>query len=198
MRFRCDSNGIRIGAGFAAEGSKDPPMFHSGTQTLIDHWTALPQAERIPARSTFDPMALKGLTPQLFTADRTGARLRLAGGWIERAHGRPLGGVDWLTLWREDARPMVTAAIVQSFREARPVVLVAEAAGLHGALEIVIAPLRSSSGEADRLLGLYQPTHAGDRNPDGIGSLNARLSIGAGVIARAPLTLAAIDGRRIA
>ena len=160
-------------------------MFHSGTQTLIDHWTALPGAERIPARSTFDPMALRGLTPQLFTADRTGVRLRLAGGWIERAHGRALGGVDWLTLWREDAQPMVAAAIVQSFREARPVVLVAEAAGLQGPLEIVVAPLRSASGEADRLLGLYQPTHSGDRNAEMIGLLSARLSVGVGLVARA-------------
>lgn len=173
-------------------------MFHSGTQTLIDHWTALPQAERIPARATFDPMALGALAPQLFSADRNGARLRLAGGWIERAHGQALGGVDWLTVWREDARPMVTNAIVQSFREARPVVLIAEAAGLHGPLEIVVAPLRSASGEADRLLGLYQPTHIGDRNPDRVGALMARVSIGVGAIARAPLTLAAIDGRRIA
>ena len=175
-------------------------MFHSGTQTLIDHWTALPQAERIPARSAFDPMAMGGLAAQLFSADRSeaSAPLRLAGGWIERAHGQPLRGIDWLTLWREDARAMVTAAITQSFREARPVVLVAEASGLNGPLEIVIAPLRNASGEADRLLGLYQPTHAGDRNPDQIGSLMARLSIGVGPIARAPLTLAAIDGRRIA
>lgn len=179
-------------------------MFHSGTQTLIDHWTALPEAERIPARSAFDPMELGGLATQLFSADRTGSRLRLAGGWIERAHGQSLKGVDWLTLWsqgnggRENSRPMVAAAIVQSFREARPVVLVAEAAGLSGALEIVIAPLRSASGEADRLLGLYQPTNSADRAADSIGSLSARLSIGVGMIARAPLTLAAIDGRRIA
>ena len=146
-------------------------MFHSGTQTLIDHWTALPQAERVPARAAFNPMAMGALAPQLFTAERSGARLRLAGGWIERAHGQALGGVDCLTVWREDARKMVTAAIVQAFREARPVVLVAEAEGLNGPLEIVIAPLRSASGEADRLIGLYQPTHPGDRSPDRIGSL---------------------------
>jgi hypothetical protein len=175
-------------------------MFHSGTQTLIDHWTALPQAARIPARSAFDPMRLAALTPQLFSADRTphGARVRLAGGWIERTHAQPLGGVDWLSLWRETARPMVAAAITQTVREARPVVLIAEAEGLQGPLEIVIAPLRSASGQADRLLGLYQPTHPGDRNPDGIGALSARLSLGVGPTARPPLALAAVDGRRIA
>ena len=175
-------------------------MFHSGTQTLIDHWLALPQAARIPARAAFDPVALVALMPQMFMADRMdqGARFRLAGGWIERAHGRSMRGVDWLPLWREDGRPMVAAAVVQAFREARPVALVAEAEGLTGPLEIVIAPLRSASGEADRLLGLYQPTHAADRQADGVGVLSARLSVGVGPVARAPLTLAAIDGRRIA
>lgn len=175
-------------------------MFHSGTQTLIDHWTALPQAERTPARSSFDPMRLGGLVPQLFTADRTpdGARLRLAGGWIERAHGQSLGQADWLSLWREAARPMVAAAILQTFREARPIVLVAEADGLAGPLEIVIAPMRGASGQADRLIGLYQPTLAVDRNPEGISRLSARLSIGVGRTARPTLALAAVDGRRIA
>lgn len=175
-------------------------MFHSGTQTLIDHWTALPQAERIPARSAFDPMRLGVLVPQLFSADRTasGARLRLAGGWIERTHGQTLAGTEWLDLWREAARPMVAAAILQTFREARPVVLVAEADGLTGPLEIVLVPLRNASGQADRLLGLYQPTHAADRNPDGIRRMSARLSVAVGRTARPTLALAAVDGRRIA
>jgi hypothetical protein len=175
-------------------------MFHFGTQTLIDHWTALPGADRIPARAAFNPMAMGVLASQLFSADRTDpdARVRLAGAWIERVHGEALRGLDWLTLWREEGRPMVSAAILQSFREARPVVLVAEAERLNGTLEIVIAPLRSASGEADRLVGLYQPTHAADRDADSVGALNARLSVGVGQTARAPLQLAAIDGRRIA
>ncbi len=41
-------------------------MFHSGTHTLIDHWAALPEARRIPARADFDPMAFRALASQLF------------------------------------------------------------------------------------------------------------------------------------
>lgn len=173
-------------------------MFHSGTQTLIDHWTALPEARRIPARADFQPMAFGPLTPQLFMVEREGARLRLAGGWIERLHGRPLGGADWLSVWREDSRPMVSAAMLQAFREARPVVLAADAARLDGVLEIVIAPLRTRDGTANRLVGLYQAVSVTDRQADDVGALTARLSIGVGVLARAPLSLAAVDGRRIA
>jgi hypothetical protein len=175
-------------------------MFHPGTQQLIDHWTALPEAGRIPARAAFDPMRLGRLVPQLFSADRTadGATFRLAGGWIETLHHRPLRGVAWLELWTPESRPLVASAVVQTFREARPVVIVAEAARLRGVLEIVMAPLRLGEEPADRLIGLYQPNAEQERRKEAVGPLSARLSIGVGVRSRAPLTLAALDGRRIA
>jgi hypothetical protein len=93
---------------------------------------------------------------------------------------------------------MVQAAIVQTVREARPVVVVAEAARLNGALEIVIAPLRTHDGLADRLLGLYQPAFEQERRREAVGPLTARLSVGVGISSRPALTLAAVDGRRIA
>ncbi|CAL1692495.1 hypothetical protein MMB232_02668 [Brevundimonas subvibrioides] len=175
-------------------------MFHPGTQTLIDHWAALPAAGPIPPRARFEPMRLGRLVPQLFTADRSpdGATFRLAGAWIETLHGRPMRGVSWLDLWAPESRALVAAAVVQTFREARPVVMVAEAARLRGVLEIVIAPLRGPDGEADRLLGLYQSAQEQERRREAVGPLTARLSVGVGVAGRPPLTLAAIDGRRIA
>ncbi len=175
-------------------------MFHSGTQRLIDAWRALPGASRIPNRADLEPMTLGPLVPHLFSADRrdAGTVLRLAGAWVEALHGRALRGGDWLTLWHADSRPMVSAALAQAFREARPVVLRADAAGLEAPLEVALTPLRSRDGAADRLIGLYQPTTAADRALEGITLLTARLSLGVGPVGRAPLTLAAIDGRRIA
>jgi hypothetical protein len=175
-------------------------MFHTGTQTLIDHWAALPEAARIPARAAFEPLRMGRLVPQLFTADRAaeGATFRLAGGWIETLHARPLRGLAWLELWAPESRSLVAAAMVQTFREARPVVMVAEAARLRGVLEIVIAPMRRPDGIADRLVGLYQPVAEQERRSEAVGPLTARLSIGVGLPSRAPLTLAALDGRRIA
>ena len=175
-------------------------MFHPGTQNLIDHWAALPESGRIPARAAFQPMQLGRLVPQLFSADRhpEGATLRLAGAWIETLHGQPMRGVSWLELWAPESRALVEAAIVQTFREARPVVMVAEAARLRGVLEIVIAPMRGIDGEADRLLGLYQGTVEQERRREAVGPLTARLSIGVRGAGRPPLTLAAVDGRRIA
>jgi hypothetical protein len=175
-------------------------MFHPGTQTLIDHWATLPDTGRIPARTHLEPMRLGRLVPQLFTADRAveGATFRLAGEWIETLHGRTMQGVRWLDLWATESLPLVASAVVQTFREARPVVIVAEATRLRGGLEIVIAPMRGGNGEADRLIGLYQPVLAQERRREAVGPLTARLSVGVGVPGRSPLTLAAVDGRRIA
>jgi len=175
-------------------------MFHPGTQTLIDHWAALPSPGPIPPRAGLEPMRLGRLVPQLFTADRSpdGATFRLAGAWIETLHGRPMRGVGWLDLWAPESRTLIAAAVVQTFREARPVVMVAEATRLRGVLEIVIAPMRGPDGEANRLLGLYQPTLDQERRREAVGPLTARLSVGVGVTGRPPLTLAAVDGRRIA
>jgi hypothetical protein len=175
-------------------------VFHKGTQTLIERWAALPRVAGVPARSDLEPMAFGSLVPQLFSADRKaeGAVFRLAGAWIEALHGQAMSGVSWLQAWAPESRPLVQSAIVQTVREARPVVIVAEAARLHGVVEIVIAPLRTADDRTDRLLGLYQPVQEQGLRRDAIGPLTARLSVGVGVLGRAALTLAALDGRRVA
>ncbi|WP_396594144.1 PAS domain-containing protein [Brevundimonas sp. R86498] len=175
-------------------------MFHPGTQKLIDHWSALPDAGRIPSHVVLQPLALGGLVPQLFSADRTpsGAALRLAGAGLETLFGQTLRGQDWLSVWTSNSRGLVTAAVAQTFREARPVVIVAETSGSRRTFEIVIAPLRSAGGSADRIVGLYQPTTAETARTEPVRAFSARLSIGVGPTRRAPLTLAAMDGRRIA
>lgn len=175
-------------------------MFHPGTQKLIDHWSAMPDAGRIPSHAVLQPLAFGRLVPQLFSADRTptGARFRLAGAGVETLFGQTLRGQDWLAVWTPSSHGLVTAALAQTFREARPVVMIAETSGSRSTFEIVIAPLRSAGGAADRIVGLYQPTTAETVRTEPVRVLSARLSIGVGPTRRAPLTLAAMDGRRIA
>ncbi|WP_339915543.1 PAS domain-containing protein [uncultured Brevundimonas sp.] len=175
-------------------------MFHSDTQTLIDHWTLLAEGTAIPARAAFDPTRLGLLLPRTFMAARHegDAVFRLAGGWIERFHGRPLGNTGWLPLWNADSRALVAESIARTFREARPVIIVAEAGDVEAPLEIVLAPLRGPDGVPDRLLGLYVPATAEGRELVEVESLKARVAVGVGEVRRAPLSLAAVDGRRIA
>ncbi|NBB52549.1 PAS domain-containing protein [Rhizobium sp. CRIBSB] len=175
-------------------------MLHSGTQRLIGIWSALPGGGRVPARADLDPTALGPLLPQAFMAERQGedAVFRVAGGWIERLHGRSLTGETWLPLWCPDGRGIIAAAMTQALREGRPVIIAAETPFEGDPLEVVIAPMRSRDGATDRLLGLYQTTRFGGQALRDIEALHARSSMGLGDIRRAPLHLAAIGGRRVA
>lgn len=180
-------------------------LFHSGIQALVDAWSALPDVARIPDRAAFDPHALGRLLPQTFIAERRdeGVVFRLAGGWIERAHGRPLKGAYVLEVWRRESRLMVHRGLAQAFREGRPMIFSAGMEPPDGPLlpiEIVAAPLRGPTGAPDRLLGLYQPLTGEGEDAAGIEGLVVRAMTAAPTppLRRAALTLAAVDGRRIA
>ncbi|MBF0665621.1 MAG: PAS domain-containing protein [Brevundimonas sp.] len=179
-------------------------MFHPDTQFLIDHWTDLSRRAGsrggIPDRSALEPDALGLRLSRAFLVERPGegAAVRLAGEWIEGFHGRPLKDHSLLSLWRAASRPLVASAMVQATREGRPVVIVALAGGVAAQIEITLAPLRGPTGRADRLIGLYAPGQTLTFAADETRLLTARVSIGVGEAARAPLSLAALHGRRIA
>ncbi|WP_298747832.1 PAS domain-containing protein [uncultured Brevundimonas sp.] len=179
-------------------------MFHPDTQFLIDHWTSLARrpASRggIPARAAVEPDLLGLRLPRAFMARRAGddAVIRLAGGWIEAFHGRRLAERTLLSLWRPASRPLVSTALIQTVREGRPVVIVATAGGGAAQIEVALLPLRGPSGEPDRLLGLYAPAATLTLATDEPRQLTARVSVGVGPATRAPLSLAAVHGRRIA
>ena len=179
-------------------------MFHPDTQFLIDHWTGLSRqgAVRagIPDRASLEPDALGLRLPRAFIAERDGedAVIRLAGTWIEGFHGEPLKDRALLSVWRTASRPLVAAAMTQTVREARPVVIAALAGFLSAQIEIALVPLRGPSGAVDRILGLYAPMATLSFAADEPRLLTARVSIGVGEAARPALALAAVGGRRIA
>lgn len=179
-------------------------MFHPDTQFLIDHWTRLSTGDGaragVPPRTSFQPDALGLRLPRAFIADRIGegAVLRLSGGWIEAFHGQPLTGRPLSSVWAPGSHALVQSAIVQSIREARPVVIVAVAGDRATPVEITLVPLRGASGQVDRVAGLYAPSGSLSFAPRESRLLTARVSVAVGPVARAPLALAAVGGRRIA
>lgn len=179
-------------------------MFHPDTQFLIDHWTSLSRGGAvragIPERTALEPAVLGLRLPRVFVASRTGddAVIRLAGSWIEAFHDGALKDAALLSLWRAASRPLVAAALTQTVREARPVVIAALAGAQSAAIEIVLVPLRGPTGDPDRILGLYAPVATLSLAADEPRQLTARVSIGVGQAARAPLALAAVGGRRLA
>jgi hypothetical protein len=179
-------------------------MFHPDTQFLIDHWTTLscrPESRGgIPHRVAVEPDALGLRLPRAFMAHRTDddAVIRVAGGWIEGFHGGALKAQSVLSLWRSASTPLVAAALTQTVREGRPVVIAALAGSIAAQIEITLLPLRGPSGRPDRVMGLYAPAATLTLAADEPRLLTARVSIGVGEAARAPLSLAAVGGRRIA
>lgn len=180
-------------------------MFHPDTQFLIDHWTGLARANGvrggIPARSALLPEALGRRLPRAFIADRREGQtvLSLAGTALDTFWRAPLAGTSLDALWTPASADLVEQAVVRAAREARPLVIAAFTDSEPAlALEMVLAPLRGASGQADRLLGLFAPASALIPVSGDAPRLVARLVVDAGTPGRPALSLAVSDGRRIA
>lgn len=179
-------------------------MFHPDTQFLIDHWTGLARTGAvrggIPARAALRPEALGRRLPRVFIADRRDSQtvLSLAGTGLEAFWGRPLAGERLIELWSPASAELIEQAVGQTVREARPVVVAAMTPGDPAlALEMVLAPMRGPSERPDRVLGLFAPTSA--LSPAGDAPrLIARVAVAAGAPGRPALSLAVVEGRRIA
>lgn len=181
-------------------------MFHSNTELLIDYWRAAKGDALLPARSDVDPADFAALLPQVFIAGRRNAGaypLRLVGEFVIDLHARALRGEDLFQLWARGHRIELQIALDQALRRSEPVVISAEGrtdAGDALRLEVMFAPLAGPGGEADRLLGLYQPTsavHPLRGRP--VRELLIRAVGGSDARVQPPrLRLAAVNGRRLA
>jgi len=179
-------------------------MFHPDTQALIDLWTGWsrdPGARAgLPPRAALRPDALGPRLTRAFLAERSGddVRIRLAGDWLESFHDARLTGASLVGMWRTPSVPMVAAAVRQSVREARPVVIAAAAGIGHTPVEVALSAFQGERPGAELILGLVAPTAtltSPARTPH---RLTARVSMAVGEPARPRLSLAALDGRRIA
>lgn len=179
-------------------------MFHPDTQFLIDHWTSLAARNHsragVPYRSSLKPDALGLRLPRTFIAERRDGdiRLRLVGGWIEALHATPMTGRLLSSVWRSESHDMVLTAVQRSIDEARPVAVTAAMGAAGSSLEITLAPMRSASGRCDRLLGLYAPLSTLTLTRDESRLLTGRFASTTRGGVRPPLSLAAVDGRRVA
>ena len=139
-------------------------MFHPNTERFIATWRDHREGRRLPARADLSPIDLGPMLPQAFMLGREadGEEIfRLSGGLIADLHGRDLRGSSFYSLWPKLDRPQVAAAVARSRSTAAPAVISADVLGERGeavGVELCLAPLTGPSGEADRTIGLYQPT----------------------------------------
>ena len=181
-------------------------MVHPNTDRLTEYWRARRGDNAMPRRADIDPMAFHTLLPQTFIIGRTEDGrypFRLVGGLIADLHRADLRGQDLLGLWRAGDRWQLKSALEFARRRPEPVVVSADVLAEGGAVmgvEILFAPMSGPSGEADRFLGLFQPTQPLSRLMDQPVRMLAIAGIARGEDGEeAPsLRLAALDGRQIA
>lgn len=130
-------------------------------------------------------------------------RVRLAGGFVADLHGRELRGENFPGLWRPDDRMSLQLTLEAMRRYPDPVVVDADARAGEFVMqmEVLLAPVRASNGQVDRVLGLYQPISPAAALMGGtVNALNIRgvTSTAANIDQFPRLRLASIDGRRIA
>ncbi len=180
-------------------------MFHSNTERLIDYWRARKVDRLCPARSAIDPADFTDLLPQVFILGRTEKgdyAFRLAGGLATDLHQRDLRGVDFLSLWANQDRARLAAAMEAGRRAGEPVIVVAGARTADGDLariEFLLAPLRADGLIPDRCMGIYQPlSHLGALRGRPLGELELIRFGGSEHDERFPrLRLATVDGQRV-
>jgi hypothetical protein len=181
--------------------------FHSNTERLVAYWQAMRGEAVLPPRTAIDPSAFADLLPQVFMLEREGPgryRFRLSGGFVADLHGRELKGEQALPLWASRDRSKVQAAVELSRANADPVVIVTQvkAQGIDPfPMEVLVAPLAGPHGEADRFIGLYQPTATVGSLEEGVHrelAAEGVLSTASSLELEPRLRLAVINGRQIA
>ena len=187
-------------------------MSHSNTQRLTDYWRRRRTAGLAPMRSSVDPCDFADLLPQVFILGRSAPghyAFRLVGGLLEDLHGGDLRPTDFISVWNDADRSALRASMENALRRAEPIVVESKgvtAEGFSARLEILLAPMVSRGGQADRFLGLYQPVSPLQRlcgRPIARLTVERVLTLGlddgpSRAHALPQLRLAAVDGRRIA
>ena len=133
---------------------------HPNTQAIIEAWKRLSGGE---GQRISGPMAddFPGLVGRLFILqkiDKSDFSFRVAGAALEDILDRELADHNFMSLWRSEDKPLISAAIDAALLANSPSIVYAVGMTLDGRtvnVEIALAPLGEASGRR-RLLGLYQ------------------------------------------
>jgi hypothetical protein len=148
---------------FPVKGKRQAGMSHSNPQRLTDYWRRRRGTALAPLRASVDPCDFADLLPQVFILGRAAAGqypFRLAGSLLEDLHGDGLRRSDFMRQWTERDRIGLQTAMEAALRRGQAMVVDAQGAtaeGHNADFEILLAPMISHTGQADRFLGLYQP-----------------------------------------
>jgi hypothetical protein len=141
------------------------PLQSMRSNEVFTYWDSLRVGRAAPSRAQINPSALRNRLPDLFMLDWVGPQLkfRLAGTRICELFGRELRDTRFLSLWSQACRDQVNEAALSALRMEEAIVIEILLAGdcKGQTCEMLLLPLRSTSGVVDRLLGCLMPLAAG-------------------------------------
>ncbi|MEY9164010.1 hypothetical protein ABIE78_002129 [Sinorhizobium fredii] len=130
---------------------------------LFQYWNAARGDRDLPRRDEIDPSHIRSLLPDLFILQRRasgGINFRLAGTRVCALFGRELRDRQIADLWLNSDADGVARTADQVMTQLTPLLLYASGATEAGEeleVELLLAPLASSDGTNDRLLGALSP-----------------------------------------
>lgn len=139
---------------------------HPNTQAILDAWRRLSEGQVNEDGPTTDDYP--GLVGRLFVLNHIGDgdyAFSRVGYSLERLFGRILGEHNFLSIWNETDRALVSGALAAAAADRGPTVIRARGETLTGRridLEFFLAPLFARAGASPRFLGLCQTTTSED------------------------------------
>jgi hypothetical protein len=133
---------------------------HPHTQAVIDAWRRLSDGEISSDGPTTDDYP--GLVGRLFVLNHVADSdysFRRVGYSMERLFGRQLAEHNFLSIWNEPDRQLISAALASATPDRGPALIRARGETLTGKrveLEFALAPLPGRSGAPTRYLGVCQ------------------------------------------
>lgn len=133
---------------------------HPNTQAVIDAWRRLSDGKSCTSGPTTDDFP--GLVGRLFVLNHIADgdySFRRVGYSLERLFGRQLTEHNFLSIWSEPDRQLVSAALCTATPDRGPALIRARGETLTGRrvdLEFALAPIPGRSGAPTRYLGVCQ------------------------------------------
>ena len=139
---------------------------HPNTQAVLDAWRRLSDGDLCEDGPTTDDYP--GVVSRLFVLNHVAERdysFRRVGYSLERLFGRQLTEHNFLSIWNEPDRQLISAALGSATPDRGPALIRARGETLAGKrveLEFALAPLPGRDGVATRFLGVCQAISSED------------------------------------
>jgi hypothetical protein len=142
-----------------AVGEKNAPMNNKTSQTLFAYWNDVRGKRIAPRRFEIEPARIGAILPETFILEGGEAgiyRFRLAGTRIIETFGSEFRGTNFLDLWSEEDRALLSTQLGTLASQGGVAALTFDAAapdGRRAVFEAIMLPLVHTANVIDRVVG---------------------------------------------